>query len=96
MVAAAAVILVAAGVVLGVRVVQLNGELNQAQRQVTGMSEAIQSAADPGSIRVPLVAKDGRAVGMVLANRDQVAVVATRLPSNQEDKTDVLWGTSGG
>ncbi|MDQ2882358.1 MAG: anti-sigma factor [Actinomycetota bacterium] len=96
LVAAAAVILVAAGVVLGVRVVQLNGELNQAQRQVTGMSEAIQSAADPGSIRVPLVAKDGRAVGMVLANRDQVAVVATRLPSNQEDQTYVLWGLSGG
>jgi hypothetical protein len=94
--AAAAVILVAAGVVLGVQVVQLNGELNQAQHQVTGMSEAIQSAADPRSIRVPLVAKDGRAVGMVLANRDQVAVVATRLPSTHEDQTYVLWGLSGG
>ncbi|MGH3779956.1 MAG: anti-sigma factor domain-containing protein [Pseudonocardiaceae bacterium] len=94
--AAAAMILVAASVVLGVRVVQLNGELNQAQGQVTGMSEAIQSAADNGSIRVPLVAKDGRAVGMVLANRDQVAVVATRLPSNQDDHTYVLWGLTGG
>ena len=96
LVAAAAVILVAAAVVLGVRVVQLNGELNQAQRQVAGMSEAIQSAAQPGSIRVPLVTKDGRAVGMVLASRDQVAVVATRLPSNQDDQTYVLWGLNGG
>ena len=95
LVAAAAVILVAAAVVLGVRVVQLNGELNQAQRQVTGMSEAIQSAADPASIRVPLVTKNGGAVGMVLANRDQVAVVATRLPSNSEDHTYVLWGLDG-
>ncbi|MFZ0875016.1 MAG: anti-sigma factor [Pseudonocardiaceae bacterium] len=93
---AAAVILVAAAVVLGVRVVQLGGELNQAQRQVTGMSEAIQSAADPTAIRVPLVTKDGRAVGMVLANRGQVAVVATRLPNNQEDHTYVLWGLTGG
>jgi hypothetical protein len=95
LVAAAAVVLVAAAVVLGVRVVQLNGELNQVQRQVTGMSEAIQSAADPASIRVPLVTKDGRAVGMVLANRDQVAVVATRLPGNREDQTYVLWGLGG-
>ena len=96
LVAAAAVILVAAAVVLGVRVVQLNGELNQAQRQVTGMSEAIQSAADPESIRVPLVTKNGSAVGMVLANREQVAVVSTRLPSNSEDHTYVLWGLDGG
>lgn len=95
LVAAAAVILVAAAVVLGVRVVQLNGELNQAQRQATGMSEAIQSAADPGSIRVPLVTKSGSAVGMVLANQEQVAVVATRLPSNSEDHTYVLWGLNG-
>jgi hypothetical protein len=95
LVAAAAVILVAAAVVLGVRVVQLNGELNQAQRQVTGMSEAIQSAADPASIRVPLVTKNGSAVGMVLASRDQVAVVATRLPSNSADHTYVLWGLNG-
>src|SRR5437588_4697072 len=44
--AAAAVILVGVAVVLGVRVVQLDGQLNQAQRQATAMSEAIQSAAD--------------------------------------------------
>ena len=96
LVAAAAVILVAAAVVLGVRVVQLNGELNQAQRQVNGMSEAIQNAADPESIRVPLVTTNGSAVGMVLANREQVAVVSTRLPSNSEDHTYVLWGLDGG
>jgi anti-sigma-K factor RskA len=95
--AAAAVILVAAAVILGVRVVQLNGALDQASHQVTAMSEAMQRVADPAAIRVPLVAKDGQAVGMVLASRDRVAVVATRLPSNQgADQTYVLWGLTSG
>ena len=94
--AAAAVILVAAAAVLGARVVQLGGQLNQAQRQVTAMSEAIHSAADPAAIRVPLVTKEGRAVGMVLASPRQVAVVSTRLPSNRvADQTYVLWGLAG-
>jgi hypothetical protein len=94
--AAAAVILVAAAAVLGTRVVQLEGQLNQAQRQVTAMSEAIQSAADPAAIRVPLVTKDGQAVGMVLASPNHVAVVPTRLPRNQvPDQTYVLWGLAG-
>ncbi|MGH3864561.1 MAG: anti-sigma factor domain-containing protein [Pseudonocardiaceae bacterium] len=95
---AAAVILVAAAVVLGVRVVQLNGELNQAQRQVADTSEAIQIAADPAAVRVPLFAKDGPAVvGMVLASRDRVSVVPTRLASNRvEAQTYVLWGLTGG
>lgn len=95
---AAAVILAAAAVVLGVRVVQLGGELNQAQRQVAGMSEAIQSAANPAAVRVPLVAKGGTAVvGMVLASPDRVAVVSTHLPSNRvADQTYVLWGLTSG
>lgn len=94
--AAAAVVLLAVSVALGVRVVQLGGQLNQAQRQVTALSEAIQSAADPAATRVPLVTKDGQAVGMVLASRNQVAVVPTRLPSNRvADQTYVLWGLAG-
>ena len=94
--AAAAVLLVAASVMLGVRVVQLGGQLNQAQRQVTAMSETIQSAADPAAARVSLVTKDGQAVGMVLASRNQIAVVPTRLPSNRvADQTYVLWGLAG-
>lgn len=95
---AAAAILAAAAVVLGVRVVQLGGELNQAQRQITGMSEAIQSAANPAAVRVPLVAKGGSAVvGMVLASPDRVAVVSTHLPSNRvADQTYVLWGLTSG
>lgn len=95
---AAAVILVAAAAVLGIRVVQLNGQLNQAQRQVTAISEAIQSAADPAAVRVPLIAKDsGAVVGMVLASRNRIAVVDTRLPSNRvDDQTYVLWGLISG
>ncbi len=88
-------ILVAAVVGLGVRVVQLSDARNQAARQVTEMSEAIRRAADPAAIRVPLVADDGRSVGMVLASRDGVALVATRLPSNRvADQIYVLWGLS--
>ncbi len=95
--AAAAVVLVAAVVGLGVRVVQLSDERNQAARQVTDMSEAINRAADPAAVRVPLIANDGGAVGMVLASRDGVAVVATRLPSNRvADQIYVLWGLSNG
>lgn len=92
---AAALVLVAAIGVLGVRVVQLSGERNLAARQAMAMSEAIHKTADPAAVRVPLVAKDGGAVGMVLASRDGVAVVATRLPGNRvADQTYVLWGLS--
>ena len=94
--AAAAVILVAAATVLGVRVVQLNGELDQAQRQVSAMSDAMQNAADPAAIRIPLVTKGGQAVGMVLASQNHVAVLPTQLASNRlADQTYVLWGLAG-
>ena len=96
LVAAAAVVLVAAVVGLGVRVAQLSDERNQAERQVTAVSEAIQAVADPAAIRVPLVANDGGAVGMVLASQDRVAVVTTSLPGNRmADQTYVLWGLAG-
>jgi hypothetical protein len=94
--AAAAVILVAAAAAFGAWMVRLDGQLNQAQRQVTAMSEALQSAADPAAVLVPLVTKDGRQVGMVLANGGQVTVLPTRLPSNRvADQTYVLWGLAG-
>lgn len=96
LVAAAAAVLVAVAGVLGARVVQLDGQLNQAQREATAMSEAIQSVADPAAVRVPLVAKDGRGVGMVLASGVQLAVVPTRLANNRvADQTYVLWGLAG-
>ncbi len=92
---AAALVLVAAVGVLGLRVAQLSGERNQATSQVTAISEAMQRAADPAAVRVPLVAEDGGAVGMVLASPDSVAVVATRLPGNRvADQIYVLWGLS--
>lgn len=94
--AAAAVVLVAAVVGLGVRVVQLSGARDQAQRQVTEVSAAIQAAADPAAVRVPLVADDGDAVGMVLASQNRLAVVTTDLPSNRiADQIYVLWGLTG-
>jgi hypothetical protein len=60
------------------------------------MSEAMQRAADPAATRVPLVAKDGQPVGMVLAGQSRISVVATRLPGNQADHTYVLWGLADG
>lgn len=93
----AAAILVAATVALGVRVAQLNSELNEAQGEVTAMSQAIQAAADPAAVRVPLVAKDGRAVAFVLAKPNQIMVMPTGLPGNRlDDQTYVLWGLRDG
>lgn len=96
--AAAAAVLVALSVVLGVRVVQLDDQRGQAERQIAGMSEAIQRAADPASVRVPLVTtKDGSAAGMVLASRDGVAVVPSGLPNNRAaEQIYVLWGLGDG
>lgn len=94
--AAAAVALIAAVLGLGVRVVQLGDERARAERQVTAVSEAINAAADPAAVRVPLVASDGGAVGMVLASRERLAVVTTSLPANRvADQTYVLWGLAG-
>ncbi|MGH3904409.1 MAG: anti-sigma factor domain-containing protein [Pseudonocardiaceae bacterium] len=95
--AAVAVVLAAASVALGIRVVQVGGERDQAERQAIALSEAIQQAADPASVRVPLVNEDGRAMGMVLAGRDKVAIVPTGLPGNRvEDQIYVLWGLDDG
>lgn len=96
LVAAAAVVLVAVAGALGVRVVQLDGQLYQAQRDATALSEAMQSAADPAVVRVPLLTSDRRSVGMVLASRGQITVVPTQLPSNRvAEQTYVLWGLAG-
>lgn len=95
--AAAVVILAAASVALGIRVVQLDTQRDQAVSQVTAMSEAMQRAADPRSIRVPLVTEDGRSMGMVLAGSHDVALVNTGLPGNRmEDQIYVLWGFDDG
>jgi hypothetical protein len=93
LVAAAAVALVAVAVGLGVRLVQLDSQLNQVQRQARAIAEALQSAADPGAALVPLATKDGRRVGMVLASGGQVVVMPTGLTRNRvADQTYVLWG----
>jgi anti-sigma factor RsiW len=95
--AAAAVILIAASVVLGLRVMQLGDERDQAVRQVTAMSEAMRRAADPASVRVPLLTEQGRSIGMVLAGPHEVALVTTDLPGNRvADQIYVLWGLAGG
>jgi hypothetical protein len=92
-VAAAAAILVAAAASLGAWGLWMDGQLNQAQRQVTTLSQALQSAADPGAVLVPLATNDGHRVGMVLASGGQVAVMPTQLPRNRvADQTYVLWG----
>jgi Anti-sigma-K factor rskA len=95
--AAASVVLVAASIALGIRVVQLDGERDQAESQVAALSEAIEQAADPGSVLVQLLAPDGRAKGVVLAGRDEVLMVPTDLPVNpKSDHIYVLWGLRDG
>jgi hypothetical protein len=96
--AAAAVLLVAASIGLGLRVIQLGDQRDQAVRQVSAMTEAMRRAADPASVRVPLVnIKDGHPVGMVLAGPADVALVVTGLPGNRvTDQIYVLWGLGNG
>ncbi|MFN2497121.1 MAG: anti-sigma factor domain-containing protein [Pseudonocardiaceae bacterium] len=95
--AAASMVLVVGSVALGIRVVQLDGERAQAQRQITAMSELIKRAADPATDRVPLVTPEGRPMGVVFAGPYNVAVVSTALPANRvADQIYVLWGLPGG
>jgi hypothetical protein len=90
---AASMVLVIASVGLGIRVVQLDGERDQAERQAAALSDAMNRIADPGSVKVPLIAPDGRPKGLVLADRDDVVVVPTDLPVNRvSDQIYVLWG----
>ncbi|MGQ0776696.1 MAG: hypothetical protein ACT4NY_20100 [Pseudonocardiales bacterium] len=94
--AAAAVVLIAMSVTLGIRVVQLDGERDRAINQLTDLSEVMQGVADPASDLVPLATEDGRSVGMVVAVRDQITLVANDLPGNRTaDETYVLWGLVG-
>jgi len=91
--AAASMVLVVASVGLGIRVVQLDGERDQAERQVVALSDVVDRVADPGSAKVSLIAPDGRTKGFVLAGRDDVVVVPTELPVNRvSDQIYVLWG----
>jgi len=95
--AAAAVVLIAMSVTLGIRVVQLDGERDRAINQFTDLSTAIQGATDPASDLVSLVTDDGRRVGMVFASRDGVALLATGLPGNRAaEEMYHLWGLGDG
>jgi hypothetical protein len=95
--AAASIILIAASALLGIRVVQLDGERDQAQRQLTAMSELIAQAAEPTTDLVPLVTDNGRTMGVVLAGPHKVTLMPTALPGNRTaDQTYVLWGLPNG
>ncbi|MGH3930930.1 MAG: anti-sigma factor domain-containing protein, partial [Pseudonocardiaceae bacterium] len=95
--AAAAVILMAASVVLGIRVVQLDGERDRAISQFTDLSEVIQGATDPAADLVSLATEDGRSIGVVFAGGDQVALLATGLPVNRTTEEQYyLWGLGDG
>lgn len=94
---AASVVLLAGSAALGIRVVQLDEQRDQAVRQVTAMSEAMEQAADPATVRVPLLTEDRQSVGVVLAGSGDVVMVPTGLPGNRtEDQLYVLWGLGHG
>lgn len=95
--AAAALVLVAGSVALGVRVVQLEDQRAQAVAQYAAVSEAMKRVAEPGVVRVPMVSAEGRGVGMMLSGPGGVEFVATDLPRNdRSDEIYVLWGMRGG
>jgi hypothetical protein len=95
--AAASVILIAVSVLLGIRVVQLDAERDQAARQIMAMTETMRRVADPAWAKAPLVTADGRPMGLVLAGTHRVELVATDLPGNKvADQIYVLWGLGHG
>lgn len=95
--AAAAVVLLAASVALGVRVVQLEHQRAVAQEQLTALSDAIGRASGPGVSRVALVTPDGQGVGMLFAGPRQAELLTTGLPGNNPSgQIYVLWGLRGG
>lgn len=95
--AAAAVVLVAGSAVLGVRVVQLDGQRDQAAQRAAQLQQVIGQAADPDLSRVPLVTPDGQPMGVVLAGDGAVTVVPTAMAENSlADQVYVLWGLGRG
>jgi len=94
---AAAIMLVAVSVGLGVRVAQLDGERDQLAGQTAELSEAMDRVADPDARRTSLVKTDGTPVAMVLANGEQLTVVPVGLPENHVGhQVYVLWGLGNG
>jgi hypothetical protein len=95
--AAAALVLVAGSVALGIRVVQLEDQRAQAIARYTEVAEAMQRAAQPGVRVLPIVSTERRGVGMMLTSSRRVEFVATDLPRNDRSaEIYVLWGLSGG
>lgn len=95
--AAAAVVLVATSVGLGVRVAQLDAERDQLANRSAELAEAMDRAANPDAERISLVQPDGRPVAMLLAAGDRLTLVPVELGANAAQRqVYVLWGLGGG
>lgn len=93
---AAAVLLVALSVGLGVRTVQLDADRDVAAQQAAAASEVIALASDPATRTIELAATDGRPLARLLAGPDSHVLMPLALPANRTDQTYVLWGLRPG
>ena len=91
--AAAAVVLIAAVVGLGIRVGQLTSERDAQQAQAVTTANVLHELEDPTARLALLRNADQQAVAMVIAGR-RTLVLPVRLPPNGPNQTYVLWGTS--
>ncbi len=95
--AAAAVVLVALSVGLGLRAVQLDAERDVAAQRAAELSEVLELAADPATRIIELTGPDGRPLARLLAGPDSRMLLPVALPANRTgDQIYVLWGLRPG
>lgn len=92
--AAAAVLLIAAVVGLGVRIAQLSSQRDAQAAQTAQFDGALHQLGDPSTQMALLRDDDKRMVAMVIAGRRQTSVLLIQLRPTGPDQTYVLWGTS--
>lgn len=95
--AAAAVVLVALSVGLGLRAVQLDAERDVAAQRAAELSNVLELAADPATRTIELTGPDGRPLARLLAGPDSRVLLPVALPANRtSDQIYVLWGLRPG
>ncbi|CAL9538856.1 hypothetical protein SUDANB95_04152 [Actinosynnema sp. ALI-1.44] len=93
--AAAAVVLVAGLVFGGVRIAQLGDQVQAQQQRVALLDEALRMAADPSTNRAVLRSETGDKLGVLLSGEDDAMVIDTTLaPNSASDQVYVVWGAS--
>jgi hypothetical protein len=92
--AAAALVVLAGGGYLGVRVNQLSNEVTASQTRTDELNKALSLAADPSTNRAVLRTGSGDEVAIVLSNPTSGAVMPMNLKPNDSGHVYVVWGAS--